>query len=162
MPEKELFWRRPKNYSIWHRPPNLPKRCYLTDGDFFEQRVINGKLTAIAYFETAETEGIERILLDLEWGRKYLPWPSKRALMKEIGEKMRIPTYFVVNNPECTDFLVWGDLEKPPKRMGEAEYKEFIKNLSTDRVSESSKNFVSGEAMPHRTEVSESTVADLG
>jgi len=129
MPE-ELFWRRPKNYSVWHRPPSLPKWCYLTDGDFFEQRVINGKLTVVAYFETYETTDID---LATNYGTRHGIWPSKRALIREIGEKMGIPTYIVVHNPQCTNFLVWKGLEDPsPKRMDEFQYKEFIENIGGD------------------------------
>lgn len=121
-PQEEITGKRPLNYSRWHRRV-LPRDCYMTDGDWFEQRVKNGELVSVAYIETIQIDTVE------EADKRYPLWKSKKSLTPEIGKRMGIPAYVVWHNPECTDFLVLRSTETKPKRMNESEYKEFIKNL---------------------------------
>jgi len=122
-PLEEITGKRPTNYSKWHRPPTLPSWCYMTDGDWFEQRVRNGKLISVAYIETIEIDNPS------EGDKTHPVWKSKKSLLLEIQEKMDIPSYIVWHNAECTDFLVLRISETKPKRMNQNEYKAFIKSL---------------------------------
>lgn len=122
-PQNEITDRRPSNYSKWHRFPTLPEWCYMDDGDWFEQRIINGKLMSVAYVETIQVKVVEDAHKDV------LVWAAKKRLAKEIGTKMNIPAYIVWHNKECTDFLVLNLLEKAPKRMASEDYINFIKAL---------------------------------
>jgi len=121
-PQEEITERRPTNYSRWHREA-LPEWCYMTDGDWFEQRVIEGELKAVAYIETIEIEKPG------EGNKSHPLWKSKRALCLEIERKMGIPAYVVWHNAACNDFLVQRITETNPRRMNKEEYIEFIKNL---------------------------------
>lgn len=121
-PLEELTYKRPTNYSQWHRKA-LPARCYMTDGDWFEQRAIRGTLKSVAYIECIE-------FVPVAGADKARPvWDHKKSLCLEIEHGMGIPAYVVWHNPECTDFLVLRITETKPKRMNESEYKEFIKGL---------------------------------
>lgn len=119
-PLEEITGERPTFYSQWHRRA-LPQRCYMTDGDWFEQRVIGAKLVSVAYIETIQVDDVEGADIN------YPVWRSKKALNDEIEQKMNIPVYVVYHNPQCSDFLVVGKTLK--ERMSEEEYKEFIKGL---------------------------------
>ena len=48
-PQEEITGARPTNYSSWHREA-LPRKCYMTDGDWFEQRVEKGDLVSIPVY----------------------------------------------------------------------------------------------------------------
>jgi hypothetical protein len=132
-------------------------RCYVADGDFFEERKRNGIFQAVAYIETIRVyegtpEDFERLyhieqkyLLvsksrDFkEWTHYYIgdknlnPWPGKKTLGRQIHEKMGIPSYVVWHRNECTKFLVVGIMDliggKQPKIMTVEEYKQFIIGL---------------------------------
>jgi len=121
MPQEELTTGRPSNYSQWHRL-NLPWWCYMTDGDWFEQRKRNGKLVSVAYIETIQVPDID------QWS-EYEPWPSKIALGMEIETKMGIPSYIVWHSPECTKFIVKRHLTSQWKKMDGKMYKEWIQKL---------------------------------
>lgn len=121
-PIEEITDKRPTNYSRWHRKA-LPKECYMTDGDWFEQRVIGGELKSVAYIETIQVSSIA------EADKDYALWPSKKSLTSEIEERMGIPAYVVWHNPECTDFLVLRITGTEAKRMNGQQYAEFIKGL---------------------------------
>lgn len=119
-PIEEITGERPTNYSKWHRRA-LPRWCYMTDGDWFEQRVIDGKLVSVAYVETIEVDEVESADIN------YPLWESKKALNEEIEGKMKIPALIVYHNPECNDFLVLYGLKKI--RMDTTQYKRFIESL---------------------------------
>lgn len=121
MPQEEITDKRPTNYSKWHR--KLPEWCYLTDGDWFEQRKKNGVFKSVAYVETVQVKEVENANIN------YPLWSSKMSLCKEIKAKANLPVFIVWHNAECTDFLVLKLGEITPKRMNEVEYKEFIKSL---------------------------------
>ena len=122
---KEITDNRPSHYSKWHRNPDkLPSWCKMTDGDFFEQRVVDGRFCSVAYIETIEVDDVNTAQMG-----GYPIYPHKDALCKEIQEKMKIPSYIVYNNPECTDFLVFSYVERVYRRMVESEYVDFIKGL---------------------------------
>lgn len=121
-PPEEITYKRPTNYSTWHRQA-LPRECYMTDGDWFEQRLKDGKLISVAYIETIQIDIVE------EADKRYPLWPSKKSLSLEIAEKMSIPVYTVWHNPDCTDFLVLRITGTKPKRMNKDQYVKFIKNL---------------------------------
>ena len=122
-PQEEITGKRPKNYSLWHRYPTLPKWCYQTDGDFFEQRVKDGVLQSVAYIETIEVPSVDNA------DKRYPPWKSKVNLCLEIEKKMGIPAYIVWHNADCNDFLVMRITETTSQRMDEEEYIGFVKNL---------------------------------
>jgi hypothetical protein len=121
--DRELTGCRPSNYSVWHRVAFRGRGCYMTDGDWFEQRYRNGKFSSVAYIETIQTPEVENA------AKKRPLWSSKKALCLEIEEKMKIPAFAVWHNAECSDFFVMRVSEKTHKRMNEQEYKEFIRNL---------------------------------
>ena len=120
-PEKEITGNRPSNYSQWHR--TLPKWCMMTDGDWFEQRWINGKITSVAYIETIQIGSVENANVE------YPVWEHKERLCREIEEKMGIPVFVVWHTPDCKDFMVLRITETEPKRMDENEYIAFVKQL---------------------------------
>lgn len=95
----------------------------MTDGDWFEQRIRNGELQAVAYIETMQVPNVKDAHIN------YKPWTSKQKLCQEIQEKMHIPAYYVWHNLECTDFLVLKTDETTPKRMTEKQYVLFLKTL---------------------------------
>jgi len=111
-------------YSDWHRKA-LPHWCYMTDGDWFEQRVRDGEIKAVAYIETI---GVPAPTVE-NADKDYEPWGLKPQLCLEIERKMGIPAYIVWHNKDCNDFLVLRITETTPKRMNEEEYKDFIKSL---------------------------------
>lgn len=122
MPQAEITGRRSAAYSQWHRRA-LPNTCYVTDGDWFEQRRINGMLASVAYIETIEVPKVDGAQY------QYPLWPSKGALCSEIEARMRIPTYVTWHNEECSDFLVLRHSNGIYRRMTEPVYKRFIENL---------------------------------
>lgn len=96
----ELTHRRPSNYSTWHRYALKGERCYMTDGDWFEQRFRDGYFRSVAYIETIQVD----IMSDVHI--RYAPWRNKKALCLEIEKKMTIPAYVVWHNARCNDFMV--------------------------------------------------------
>lgn len=128
MPQEEITGGRPGNYSSWHRRV-LPKDCYMTDGDWFEQRLKDGKLTAVAYIETIQVPSVDRAVKG-----EFPVWSSKKSLCSEIEEKMAIPSYVVWHNAECNDFLIARITELTnPKRMNEERYVIFLKGMGLKR-----------------------------
>jgi len=95
----------------------------MTDGDWFEQRFINGVFRQVAYIET-----IQMPLVD---GADELrpTWPHKRSLCLDIERGMGIPAYVVWHNEDCTEFLVQRISHGVPRRMSESEYAEFIRTI---------------------------------
>ena len=127
-PQRELTGKRPSNYSAWHRT-KLPKWCYHTDGDWFEQRVANGKLVAVAYIETIE---IPPLFIN-NAQREYELWPSKKALVADIYNRMNIPCFIVRHTADCTNFCLSRvtptGAETEAIVMNEAKYISWILNL---------------------------------
>lgn len=127
-PQKEITGKRPSNYSTWHRA-KLPKWCYHTDGDWFEQRLVNGKLMTVAYIETIEVPP----LFINNAQHKYDLWPSKKALMADIYNRMKIPCFIVRHTANCKTFCVSQatstGYETEATIMKEAEYIAWILNL---------------------------------
>jgi hypothetical protein len=121
-PQEEITGARPTNYSSWHREA-LPRKCYMTDGDWFEQRVEKGDLVSVAYIETVQVPLVDGA------DKEYPLWRSKKSLCQEIKDKMSIPVYIVWHNSACNDFLVLKLGEARAKRLCEPEYIEFIKGL---------------------------------
>lgn len=126
-PQKELTNKRPTNYSNWHRAV-LPRWCYYTDGDSFEQRMDNGNLITVAYIETIQ---VPPLFIDSAQC-EYPLWPSKKALMMDISEGMKIPCFVVRHKPSCDLFFVARFLngeEIEEQLMNQQQYTEFICNL---------------------------------
>lgn len=121
MPQNEITNNRPKNYSKWHRI--LPDWCYNTDGDFFEQRIQDGKLTAIAYIETVQ-------IPDNKKPDEYDIWDHKKRLAEQINKVMGIPCFYVWHYANCKTFFVQRVGSDKIVKMYENEYKEFIKKLN--------------------------------
>jgi len=121
MPQNEITENRPPNYSKWHRE-NLPPDCFMTDGDWFEQRKHNGKLCAVAYIETVQIPKHKTY-------RGYPIWESKQALAEQIQEQMGIPSFFVWNTQDCKWFYVKGVGRDQIIKMNTIEYKNFIEGL---------------------------------
>jgi len=95
----------------------------MTDGDWFEQRVIDGQLRSVAYVETIQLTDVEEAPVT------HPVWSSKRSLLLEIESKMRIPAYIVWHNEACDDFLVLRPTDNTSRRMKGEEYEEFIKGM---------------------------------
>lgn len=127
-PQKELTSKRPSSYSQWHRR-NLPNWCYVTDGDWFEQRNMNGHLVTVAYIETMEILP----LFVTNPQEEYPLWASKKALIQEISERMRIPCFVVRHKPSCDLFFVsrfFHSSEDKEQLMDSEEYQRFLVNLA--------------------------------
>lgn len=122
-PQQRFKRVKSERYSDWHRYPTLPKWCFMTDADWWEQRVKNGQLRTVACIETIEVKVVDSA------DKGHPLFPSKKPLYQGIQEKMGIPVYIVWHNPDCNDFLVLRLGETKAKRMNEQEYKEFIKGL---------------------------------
>ena len=114
------FKRDPSAYSTWHRQ-NLPKECYMADGDFFEQREINGRYHNVAYIETIQTDNLLGVLMG-----EYPVWSDKDAVCRDIQEMMKIPCFIVYHNSTLTDFIVRRYGEKTFMPMTASEYIAFI------------------------------------
>lgn len=123
IPQNEITNFRPSNYSVWHRN-NLPKDCFMTDGDWFEQRKDKyGNLKAVAYIETVQ-------IPDNAHPYEYPIWTSKKYLAKEIELKMKVSSYFVWHTPDCNTFFVQDIFGmEPPHKMNADKYKEWLKGL---------------------------------
>ncbi|GAI34031.1 unnamed protein product [marine sediment metagenome] len=128
-PQNEITKRRPSHYSEWHRYPNLPKWCFLVDGDWFEMRVRDGQLVPVACFETLEVSG----LFIYNSQREYPLWQAKIALYLHIKQKMGIPVFIVRHTPDCKLFsvarLTDSGGETEAKIMEEDEYKDLLVGL---------------------------------
>jgi len=111
-------------YSDWHRNA-LPNWCYMTDGDWFEQRFKSGILTTVAYIETIGVPAPSIRNSDID----YPIWSSKESLCVEIEKKMHIPSYVVWCNEDCTKFLVKSPLRGDRREMTSQQYIIFLKNL---------------------------------
>ena len=127
-PQRELTSKRPTNYSSWHRT-KLPEWCYQTDGDWFEQRKVDGKLVVVAYIETIEV--LPLFINNAQ--REYSLWPSKRALIVDIYNRMRVSCFIVRHTADCKTFCVsrvtlTGD-ETEAILMNETEYITWMQNL---------------------------------
>jgi len=126
MPQEERTLSRQASldFSLWHRS-QLPEWCYMTDGDFFEQRgkQPDGNLVSICCWETIRINNIAE-------APTYHIWPSKLALGLEIEKKMRIPYYVVFHTPALTQFYVFrpssGERRGP---LTESEFINFVKSL---------------------------------
>jgi len=124
MPREEITGERPSNYSKFHREI-LPEWCYMTDGDWFEQRWINNEFKLIAYVETIQVPSLED-----DPDRIYPVWSSKKGLCGKIEAKMGIPAYVVWHNEACTKFFVQRALiEAKGRTMNQSEYIDFILTL---------------------------------
>jgi len=106
---------------------NLPRWCFQTDGDWFEQRRTNGELHTVAYIETIQMPSDEKTFED------YPVWSSKKSLCLEIETKMRIPAYIVWHSPNCLIFFVQRITRDKPIKMTEKEYIAFIEGLNVRR-----------------------------
>ena len=127
-PQREITNKRPTNYSKWHRA-KLPEWCYLTDGDWFEQRLVNDKLAAVACFETIEVPPL--FIHDAQ--EHYELWPSKRALLHDISQGMQIPCFVVRHTPDCKLFslsrITPSGEETEAKVLDEQKYAAFLCSL---------------------------------
>lgn len=127
-PQQELTGKRPSNYSAWHRA-KLPNWCYHTDGDWFEQRLVNGKLAAVACIETIEVPPL--FIHDAQ--DHYKLWPSKRALLHDISQGMHIPCFVVRHTPACRVFslsrITPSGEETEAIVLDEQRYKKFLVSL---------------------------------
>ena len=126
MPQKEVTGKRPTNYSQWHRYPTLPKRCLLADSDWFEMRDKDGKVLPVACIETMEIGA----LFIKTAQQEYPLWPTKKALLRVINERMDIPVFVVRHTSDCKLFalsrITQGGEETPQVVLGEQEYKNFL------------------------------------
>ncbi len=127
-PQREITYKRPTNYSAWHRK-KLPEWCYHTDGDWFEQRKVDGKLVIVAYIETIEVPP----LFINNAQREYELWSSKKALVADIYNRMNMPCFIVRHTADCTNFCLsrvtpTGE-ETEAIVMNEAKYISWILNL---------------------------------
>ena len=119
-----MTFKRPTNYSLWHRA-KLPSWCFMTDGDFFEQRRIDDALQTVAYVETIQVPDVHAAAMGA-----YPVFPSKDALCAEIQQKMGIPSYIVYHAVDCHEFLVYSYTDRIYKSMTEQEYINLVKNLA--------------------------------
>jgi uncharacterized protein YcgI (DUF1989 family) len=106
----------------------------MTDGDFFIQINIDGKVETVAYIEEIQVFDVDAA----QFG-DYPIWPSKDALCREIMKRMAIQSFIVYHNPQCTDFLVFNFENSSYKRMREDHYKSFEINLRRVRLRDAQK-----------------------
>lgn len=127
-PQSEITNKRPTNYSKWHRA-NLPDWCYHTDGDWFQQRMNNGRLIVVAYIETIQVPPLFINSAQSE----YPLWPSKKALMIDISEAMQIPCCVVRHTLDCKLFslsrITPSGEETEATVLDEQQYKKFLVSL---------------------------------
>ena len=119
MPQEEITDNRPKNYSKFRRTLNFG---YCTDGDFFEQRVKDGELVAVAYIETIQIPNYAD-------PKDYPVWDSKKTLAEEIKNKMNIPAFYVYNTKSCNFFYVNPVGTDKILKLSKLEYINFLKHL---------------------------------
>jgi len=119
MPKEELTNNRPDNYSKWRRQQSIN---YCTDGDWFEQRFIDDKLTVVAYIETIN-------IPDGKTPVDFPIWKSKNALIKDIAEKMQIPCFVVWHTSDCKLFFVQKLGNGKPLKMYEKDYEMFLRGM---------------------------------
>jgi hypothetical protein len=122
MVNTELTGNRPNNYSLWHR--TLKSNMFMTDGDWFEQRVKDGKLVSVAYIETIQ-------LSNLDAYKSYPVWRSKKELCNEITTKMQIPSFVVYHDTDCKNFVIINVVTGQIAKFDEDRYKDFLKGLGT-------------------------------
>lgn len=120
MPSQEITNNRPKAYSSWRR--NVNGGCYCTDGDYFEQRKIDGIFKVVAYIETIQIPDIDK------YG-DYPLWLSKSSLCKDIREKMEIPAFVVYHTEDCDWFVVRDTTGFEYSKLNDEQYKEFLRGL---------------------------------
>jgi len=127
-PPREITGKRPTNYSRWHRA-KLPENCYMTDGDWFEQRLVNGEMFTIAFIETIQ---IPPQFVQQAQQTFYL-WSSKEALMKSINSQVDFPCFVVRHTADCKIFCVSqinsNGQETEAIIMFEEEYKQWLVSL---------------------------------
>jgi hypothetical protein len=121
LPQEEQTNNRPKAYSKWHRDM-LPSWCYQTDGDFFEQRLIDGVLQTVAYIET--------IQIEKPWERydQYPLWSSKESLITDIAAR-GWKSYVVYHNKSCSEFTVVKWRPRGIRKFNVDEYIRWVKSL---------------------------------
>lgn len=119
MPQEEVTNNRPKNYSKFRRTLSFG---YCTDGDFFEQRVKDGELVAVAYIETIQIPNYAD-------PKDYPVWDSKKALAEEIKNKMNIPAFYVYNIKSCNFFYIMPVGTDKILKLSKLEYINFLKHL---------------------------------
>lgn len=131
-PQSEITNKRPTNYSKWHRA-NLPDWCYQTDGDWFEQRNTPAGLATVACIETIEVPP----LFIHEARNHYELWPSKRALLHDISQRMDIPCFVIRHTPDCKFFslsrITISGEETEAIVLDEQQYKKFLVSLGGTR-----------------------------
>lgn len=121
MPNCEVTNNRPSNYSSFRRN-TFPNFCFVTDGDWFEQRSLGDKLVTVAYIETIQIPiGSDPV--------DYPVWDSKVALLNSIRDKMGIPCFVVWHYSSCMVFFVKAWEVSGFIKMYRTEYIDFIKNL---------------------------------
>lgn len=130
-PQDEVTKVRPGNYSAWHRHPTLPRWCYQTDGDWFEQRLCNGNLVSVAYVETIQLP--DSYCAKMASAKCDYPLNgNKWAVMREISDIMGIRCFTVRHTPDCKHFSVAevaSGREGKSVVMDECQYKAFIQGL---------------------------------
>lgn len=130
-------------FSQWHRR-YLSNRCYTTDIDFFEYRIINGEIVPKAFLEVKQSHVRQR---------KYIVTTNNKAILKmaqQLGIKFLIVLYEPTIKeqkmeelrkcneqieqvpPECT-FYVWEvkDIFEFEK-YDESRFSEFFKKYSQE------------------------------
>lgn len=129
-PQEEITGGRPTNYSRWHRYPNLPRACFVVDGDWFEMRKRDGQIVPVACFETLEVGPM--FIPDAQ--REYPLFPAKVALYTYLKRKLGIPVFIVRHTSDCKLFSVAELTESGGETeawvMSVVEYRDFLVHLS--------------------------------
>lgn len=124
MPKEEVTNNRPSNYSQWRRKKGDADLnfCYMTDGDWFEQRMVDGELVSVAYIETIQ---IPNVFVP----ENYPVWNSKIALIRDIHDKMGIPCFVVWHTSDCELFFVQKYPKKDYVKLDQKTFVAFIRGL---------------------------------
>ena len=116
-----------EKYSKWHRPPTLPRWCYMVDMDWVEMRRRDGQLVPVAFVECVTCRGDDVARAEEEK-------PLTRAKDALCSWFARIePTFVVWMNPyklgNGANLLVKRIGEETARVLAEEEYKKFLKLL---------------------------------
>lgn len=117
-------------FSQWHRK-YLSNKCYATDVDFYEYRIVNGEFVPKAFLEVKKAH---------VRSRRYILSANVRAayeLSIRVGIKFFIVLYETNDRDEITNFYVW-DVESRESLQGyhEAGFEQYFRRISPPEFAE--------------------------
>ncbi len=121
---------RSQPYSDWHR--TLPRWMWMTDVDFIEWRLRDGKLTAVAVIE------VTRVDVGRAVGPGYLDAIIRRfeerdlqaSAARKVAEALGTKAYIVLFRTDCSEFWVYNLSDRHGwKHFPAQEMEEFLAGL---------------------------------